>query len=662
MAVSYSAKKCDSCGGSLEYIKEKKVWRCRYCGQEIVREEQYDGLFTIKNVARQSVLDTAYRRMDQANQNLTECEKIDARYIGTLIARICYRLIAVITPEACRAEEARGMYQRLKDDYAALRQRGDAIDEDEEALYEFFGSADSASDAFATLILVFDTLGDAGRTEHLFQLLEPEKIYSKFCNRDLLTYALKHEKFDLARPIAANTTHLDLPTALHIVPQKCPDGEEKAEMAAKLLGDGAYDSQDRQQVRDYLASPDSCRTKAAVVKACKGTGAMPDMETIVQHVLSQAGPEETSCVLDGVCSGSLPDSELYYLMEYGLSERAEKAILILDRIVDSGQFSVIGAKQLGLVFPDTRRPAGERLAIWEHLQRLRLDNKAVETVLMNYLCTGADTPEDRKILLDALLSRVSAVSPTCMERYLQGCTLDGDGKPAVVASLLALKDMKPGFFSELLGKYVRRTPDSEAVTKAVVDVLLQAGLTLDAGSINDLICRSGPAAEKVELLQRLEHNGCRLRADALSVYLENCGADFREELFAYLFERASVVSEKALSNYVLSCACTFSTKAQNALALSQKQATPFGASMCQIVHLSHRISCNLAQGYLLTTGDPYETAAAVLNAMSGSSKLTADMEVDGRTTRMKKYVKENRGSLSPLTAQLCEDYKLFSLF
>ena len=123
-----------------------------------------------------------------------------------------------------------------------------------------------------------------------------------------------------------------------------------------------------------------------------------------------------------------------------------------------------------------------------------------------------------------------------------------------------------------------------------------------------------------------------------------------------------MVSEKALSNYVLSCACTFSTKAQNALALSQKQATPFGASMCQIVHLSHRISCNLAQGYLLTTGDPYETAAAVLNAMSGSSKLTADMEVDGRTTRMKKYVKENRGSLSPLTAQLCEDYKLFSLF
>lgn len=662
MAVSYSAKKCDSCGGSLEYIKGKKVWRCRYCGQEIVREEQYDGLFTVKNVARQCILDTAYRRMEQANRNLTECEKIDAHYIGTLISRICYRLIAVITPEACRAEEASGMYQRLKDDYTALRERGEDIDEDETALYEFLGSADSASDAFAALILVFDTLGDTRRTEYLFHMLEPEKIYSKFCNRDLLAYTLKHGKFDLARRIAANTSHLDLHSALDIVLQRCPDGEDKVEMATKLLQNGAYDSQDRLQIQAYLASADCCSTKAAIVKACKDTGAMPDMETMVQYVLSQAGPEETSCVLDGVCNGSLPDSELYYLMEFGLSEQVEKSILILDRIADSGQFSVIGAKQLGLVFLDSKRSAQDRLVIWEHMQRLRLDHKAVETVLTNYLCSGADTPEDRKRLLDALFSRVNAVSPICMERYLQSCTLDGEGKPAVVTSLFALKDIKPGFFNELLGKYIRKSPDSEAVTKAVVDVLIRAGLTLDAGSINDLICTSGPAAEKVDLLCQLERNGCRLRADALSVYLEKCASDFQEELFAYLFNRTTMVSERALTNYILFCACNPSTKAQNAQELSKKQATPFGTSMCQIVHSSHRISCNLAQGYLLTTEDPYETASALLSMMSRSSRLTEDVEVDGRTTRMKKYVKENRGSLSPLAAQLCEDYKLFSLF
>ena len=64
MAVNFVARKCTQCAGKLQYIKEKKLWRCMYCGAEIEREEQYDGLFTIKNVVRQSLLDTSYRRLD----------------------------------------------------------------------------------------------------------------------------------------------------------------------------------------------------------------------------------------------------------------------------------------------------------------------------------------------------------------------------------------------------------------------------------------------------------------------------------------------------------------------------------------------------------------------------------------------------------------------
>lgn len=662
MAVSYSAKKCDSCGGSLEYIKAKKLWQCRYCGQEVVREEQYDGLFTIKNVARQSIIDTAYRRMDQASKNLTECEKIDSRYIGTVIARICYRLIAVITPGACQAEEARGMYQRLKDDYSSLRERSDSIDEDEEALYEFFSSADSAADAFATLILVFDTLGDVQRTEYLFNLLEPEKIYSKACNKDLLTYALKHEKLEMAETIAGNTNNLDMRSALDVILERCPDGENKAAMAGKLLRSGAYNAQDRSKVQNYIASGDSCGTKAAILSACKDTGAMPDMESIVQYVLSQATAEETAVILDGVCTGHLYDSDLYFLMEYGLSEKADKAALILDKIAASGQFSVIGAKQLSIVFLDTKRTSEERLAVWAHLQKLRLDNKAADVVLTSYLCSCADSPEDRLAILNVLCPLVNAVSPSSLERYLLGCTFDGENKPRIIGLLFSLKDMKPSFFNDVLGKYIRKSPDDKETTNQVVGALIQAGLVLDAGSVNDVICKDGDASEKVEMLRQMEQNGCRLRPDALSVYLEKCSANFQEELFVYLFERTSIVSEKAISNYVLHCASSSPAKAQNAAALSEKQAAPFGTAMCRIAHLSHRISCNLAQAYLLTASDSYETASALLQSMARNAKLAADIDVDGRPVRLKKYVKDNRGSLSPLTAQLCEDNRLFSVF
>lgn len=50
MAVSFVARKCTQCAGKLQYIKEKKIWKCLYCGAEIEKQEQYDGLFTIKNV------------------------------------------------------------------------------------------------------------------------------------------------------------------------------------------------------------------------------------------------------------------------------------------------------------------------------------------------------------------------------------------------------------------------------------------------------------------------------------------------------------------------------------------------------------------------------------------------------------------------------------
>ena len=60
MTVSFVARKCTQCAGKLQYIKEKKIWKCLYCGAEIERQEQYDGLFTIKNVvSRCWILPTA---------------------------------------------------------------------------------------------------------------------------------------------------------------------------------------------------------------------------------------------------------------------------------------------------------------------------------------------------------------------------------------------------------------------------------------------------------------------------------------------------------------------------------------------------------------------------------------------------------------------------
>lgn len=154
MAVSFVARKCTQCAGKLQYIKEKKIWKCLYCGAEIEKQEQYDGLFTIKNVVRQSLLDTAYRRLDSAFKNLIECEKIDSRYVGTVIAKLAYDVTRVITPGACDQKDVKSIFAQLRKTYEQLKSTGATISDDEEALYEFL----EEPDIFATLILVYDSL------------------------------------------------------------------------------------------------------------------------------------------------------------------------------------------------------------------------------------------------------------------------------------------------------------------------------------------------------------------------------------------------------------------------------------------------------------------------------------------------------------------------
>ena len=98
MAQTNYHKRCPSCGGDKwEYVRELKLWRCLFCDSQVERREQHDERYAVNNVIRQAILDVAYRRMEQADKNLAECQKLDVKYIGTLIAGICCRMIAAVS-------------------------------------------------------------------------------------------------------------------------------------------------------------------------------------------------------------------------------------------------------------------------------------------------------------------------------------------------------------------------------------------------------------------------------------------------------------------------------------------------------------------------------------------------------------------------------------
>ena len=66
-------------------------------------------------------------------------------------------------------------------------------------------------------------------------MLDAKQVYSKDANGNLLTYALKNGRHDLADDVLSNTNNINVSMALSEVLQKYPDGDKKREHIADLI-------------------------------------------------------------------------------------------------------------------------------------------------------------------------------------------------------------------------------------------------------------------------------------------------------------------------------------------------------------------------------------------------------------------------------------------
>ena len=72
---------------------------------------------------------------------------------------------------------------------------------------------------------------------------------------------------------------------------------------------------------------------------------------------------------------------------------------------------------------------------------------------------------------------------------------------------------------------------------------------------------------------------------------------------------------------------------------------------------------NVLQAYVLSANDSYDVVKAIVNEMLALKiKLNSEITVDGSMAKFKKYVADNKASLSPLALQICEENRMFSLF
>lgn len=662
MALTNYSKKCTSCGGNKwEYDKARKLWICLYCGAQVERQEQYDGLYTIKNVVRQVILDSANRRMEQADRNLSECQKINARYVGTLIAGICFRLIAAVSGGVA-GQDPRTLLGQVRRDYQLLTEESREMSDDETALYEFLDS----SDAWAVLATVFDTLGDEQRREYLLTLVDLKQVFSKQTNMSLLRFALKNSRMEFAEQILSNQENIDIRDAFQIVLNSCPDGEQKGSMAAGLLAAGALKAGEEEVLDNYLSSQDSVQTKAALALAACQAGLVLHMEVLLREVLGASELPVLQQILQALFKRRLYDGELELLMSFAAAQReTQRCLAVLDAMVASEQFVALNVRQAQEFVCNNAFTPDARMEILTRLHHFSPADRMWETVAGAYLCQGREPAQNRGVMLEGLCKDINSVPARDFEQYVLQCTLDGQEKPARIRSVLTLSGMNTGFFRELAGKYLQAGKDPAEVRTAVLHQLLECGLLIDGAVLIAYICESAePSDSKVELVQLALKNGTVLRADALSIYLERCsGEPFSPALFALLYRDASIVTGKAMENYVLYCKDSPAVKTRNAVTLASRTGMRFGSSGCAVRCQGSMLSCSLAQAYILTTADDYTLASSMVRAMTDSgTRLNTDIQIDGRTQRFSKYLAEKRSTLSPVAEQLCQEHRLFSRF
>ena len=661
MATTNYSKKCTSCGGNKwEYLKDLKMWVCRYCGAQVERREEYDGLYTIKNVVRQVILDSAYRRMEQADRNLSECQKINARYPGTLVAGICYRLIAAVSGSIA-GQDPNALLGQLRRDYQLLTEEGRNIGDDESAVYEFLDS----SDAWATLAVVFDTLGDEQRREYLLTLTDVSQVFSKETNKSLLRFALKNSRMEMVQQVLANRDNVDLKDALNQMLTICPDGEQKGVLTAGILASGVLKPGEESMLEDYLSGSDSPQTKAHIALAAISAGLVLHMEILLREVLSFAELPALQELLKAVFTRRLYDGEVEMLIRFAASQKdPERCLAVLDAMAASGQFISLNVRQAQEFLCNPQLPVQSRTEILKRLKGFTCGDRLWETVAGDYLCNGKDSPEDRTVLLQQLCADITSVPARDFETYVMVCTLDGAEKVSRIRFVFTLSGMNTGFFRELAGKYLQKGMDLPNIRMEVLHQLLDSGISIDGATLLDYVCRSSDTPDsKVELVQLAVKNGTVLRADALSSYLETCSGSFSPQLFALLYSDSCSVTQKAIENYVLICQDSPAVKARNACALASRMGIPLGSTLCQVRHNGSSLNCLLAHAYLLTTKEPINVASAMLQSMvDAGTRLNTDIQADGKAKKFSKYVTENKAALSDTAQQLCQEHRLFARF
>ena len=389
------------------------------------------------------------------------------------------------------------------------------------------------------------------------------------------------------------------------------------------------------------------------------------LETIIDNVMKSANKEQVDAVASAICKSKLSDEDVLRLVDFGFASGSpDIAISILECLKQSGQYLLIPAKFLISLLSMDAYSSEDKVKILNKCFEFKMDNKAFESVVTNYLCYNASSAKNRKPVLSCLFEKATSFPTNTVETYVLKSNTDGEEKPNVISAMFD-KGLNVSFFNDLLSKYMNSSIDAPETKAKIVNVLSEKGLKVDPSSFIEYICESSDdLPEKMQFIKRMINNGSQLRGDAANTYLERTSpAAFSAELFALIFSPSSTFSAKGIEKYLLEMKDREANKANNLKTIIEHSSVSVASMKSQVTHLGNSIGCNLLQAYLLTTTDSIQLATEIVDYFVNQAKIkiNAEISVSGSSMKLKKYVASNKEKLSDVTNAICEKYKVYSM-
>lgn len=655
--------KCTFCDGTMTYHHAEKSWICDNCGSRISTEESAARSGPAMSAALRVLMDLADDRLDDAKEDIAECESLDPEGISTLISRLCYNVLLYINASANAkgvGANRRPNMAQMKQDYAAIKAFDEAVSPEEAALYE---AAGDRADVFAIALLTFETLGAKPHADFLRQFLDPSEVTNPRTIMMLLSSAMKNHDEQMASCIIGFSRALDRRAAFFSVLTMMEDGGLKREYIKNLLSGFALQPEDWKGVNPYLeTSNDAADTKLCAYIAAVRAGTVPSYELIKPCFAQCKSEEELAGLADILCEQRADDAELSELVNVAVSEfDGAAAVAFLSRLFEKGVVFPVSDESLRVMLARQDLAPDQKCGLIRLAMRSVPDKRLGDEMIADYLLGSTDPADTRIPVLQCLLSYADSISPSTFESYLIRCSADAERKPEIIQWLLPAL----GSAASLQGlskPYMESSGDSNEVKMWILTILNTAGVPIDTASLVEMACSATPATADVtaSFIHQSIRNGTELGKDAMNSYLEKAGPDnVSGRLVSALHVPGATVSAAALANYVLYCHDDPLNKLRNTVIFADDSRIRPGVIPCTIRFHEDTIECNLLQAYLLLSPDEKSSADCLRILLDNERLLDERIKVNGAPSKYRKYLNLNRALLPRLAEGVGIAFKLF---